>query len=119
GRCLDLNIEQLTFRVIAIPNYVEFNSAISQKTKKWIQDNIKADDVIMFLDSMESYLKGIGKIIRVLPYGAILYDYRSLSVTKFDYCVQDGAKEYKIRSLIFQEDGHLYTHWNSLASRIF
>ena len=57
--------------------------------------------------------------LRTLPYGAKLYDIYGISVTYFDYCIQDSSNEDDLRSLIFQEDGHLNTNWNSEAGRIF
>ncbi len=74
-------------------------------------------------DSWVKYLETViekrGRVLRKLPYGATLYDLDGIAVTHFDYCVQDDSGEDDVRSLIFLEDGHLYTAWNSPASRIF
>ena len=58
-------------------------------------------------------------IIRKLPFGATVFDINGVSFTYFDYCVQESSNDETIRSLIYQEDGHLYTSWNSKASIIF
>ena len=59
------------------------------------------------------------RVIRKLPYGATIYDIGGIAVTWFDYCIQDAHGVDDIRSLIFQEDGHLYTAWDSPASILF
>jgi hypothetical protein len=46
-------------------------------------------------------------------------DVGGIAVTFFEYCVQDSNGEDDIRSLIYNQDGHLYTTWNSPASMIF
>jgi len=59
-----------------------------------------------------------GFLIRELP-NLRIYDYKGLSVSSSDYCMQDESGADDIRSLIFMEDGHLYTNWNSKASILF
>lgn len=71
------------------------------------------------IDELKKEIDNRGFKIRSLPHGAQVYDLDNLSVTYFNYCVQDSNKNDDIRSLIFQEDGHLYTSWNSKASRLF
>jgi MoaA/NifB/PqqE/SkfB family radical SAM enzyme len=111
---IENNFDQLSIRQVTIPtaNIEDDNPAV-----KWIKENVDPNDY-------EKFNKQIGKHprafkIRTLPYGSILYDIDGLSVTSFDYCIQDNSSDDDIRSLIYQGDGHLYTSWNSKASIIF
>ena len=58
-------------------------------------------------------------LIRVLPFGAEVYDIGGIAVTWLDECVQERNNTNDIRSLIYQEDGHMYSSWDSLASILF
>jgi hypothetical protein len=57
--------------------------------------------------------------VRRLPFGATIYDVEGISFTHFDYCVQDSNSDDEIRSLIYMEDGHMYTSWTYQSSKIF
>jgi len=103
--------DQFSFRKLTTPS-----SSRNKEINEWIIDN----------GCEESYNKKItnfgknAKIIRRLPYGAILYDIDGIGFTHFDFCIQEESNEYDIRSLIYQLDGHLYTSWDSTpASKIF
>ncbi len=114
--CNKYNVQQLSLRQIVKPNFVKENNQT-----RWIEKNVNSS----FYENKIKELKEMTKtadcqFIRGLPYGAKLYDINGISVTYFDYCVQDSSKNGEdIRSLIFAEDGHLYTVWSSKASRIF
>lgn len=114
----EIKLDQLSFRKITIPNYRVFN-LVSDRAANWIRTNVNKKLEDMFFKDLEENLKDRGRVIRTLPYGATVYDIGGLSVTWFDYCIQDNSNNDDIRSLIFQEDGHLYTTWDSKASRIF
>ena len=120
--CLRLGIDQLSFRSVVAPNFAKLainKIAVSNNAKEWIKNNASPKFVNKYITKIMSEVKGKGRFLRSLPYGAKLYDYEGLSITHFEYCIQDNAGENDIRSLIFQEDGHLYTAWNSKASRLF
>ena len=117
-KCHEYNIDQLTFRQINYPEKVlETDEAV--KTKEWIDENISTQEASNFLRNMTLFLQQEGKIIRHLPFGAVVLDYEGISVTAFNYCVQEENSEEDIRSLIYQEDGHLHTSWASNASKLF
>jgi len=109
------SVDQLSFRTITVPSGTD----PADPRAVWIRENVVLDTVRNWMAGMSFELKAQGRVVRRLPYGAVLYDYRGLSVTHFDYCIQDSHGEDDVRSLIFQEDGHLYTTWNSRASRLF
>lgn len=120
GHCKDL-VDQLSFRSITVPNNIDYRSTkVCSDAIDWIKENISTRKVETFLEDMKTELNfRFGREIRRLAYGAVLYDYKGLSITHFEYCIQDKSTDDDVRSLIFQEDGHLYTTWNSKASRLF
>jgi MoaA/NifB/PqqE/SkfB family radical SAM enzyme len=117
------NIHQINFRNIISPTKCEENS-----THQWIQQHAQAKIYGKKKDETlyESYIHQLFKnyiknsfSIRKLPYGARIYDVEGISITHFDYCIQERNNDDDIRSIIFMEDGHLYTSWGSKASLLF
>jgi len=112
--------KQVSFREITVPNFGMVDTLEANKTFEWISKHTISDPYVNQIKAELDYvIKNYARLIRTLPYGAKLYDYEDVAITYFDYCIQDSANEDDIRSLIFQEDGHLYTSWNSKASIIF
>lgn len=120
-KCKTYGVRQFSLRDINYPK--NFNPKIGHKERKWIDENNNRDIYGYLNDQIYEYShKGIFlkyPIIRKLPFGATIFDVDGISFTYFDYCVQESANDDEIRSLIYQEDGHLYTSWNSKASIIF
>ena len=114
SQCLIFGIDQLLLRNIVIPNNVP-----ESKYTKWIQDNTNPAQYDTMVEQMKSELLFRGKFLRSTEFGMLIYDYKGISVTTSDYCIQDNNKNVDIRSLIYLDDGHLYTSWNSKASRLF
>jgi len=108
------NVDQLMLRQIVIPNYVDMDSA----TAKWINSNVDHKHYLQLHSEMEAACRGCGRFLRRLHFGPAVYEYNGVSVSYSDYCIQDFNEGEDIRSLIFLEDGHLYTSWNSMASAI-
>ncbi len=53
------------------------------------------------------------KPLRQLITGENLYEWEGISFTHSDHCIQERSNgEDDIRSLVFLEDGHVYTGWN-------
>lgn len=107
-------IDQLTLRKIVAPNYVE-----ETKQSKWIKENCDAAVYDRLQHELMCMCKNSGHHLRHLQYGAEVYDLDGITVSYSDYCMQDDNDTEDIRSLIFQEDGHVYTSWNSDASKLF
>ena len=93
---------------------------VKEYLKELFEENVDKSLENDFLQKMYEQLKNSqeSRVLRTLPYGATLYDYKGVSVTHFDYCIQDTHGEHDDRSIIFQEDGHLYSTWNSKAGLI-
>jgi len=108
--------QQLTLRQITIPNNIKTQDKKARDAKAWVLKNVDPthyDELVNQITHLPQHE------IRRLPYGAIVYDIGGISVTSFDYCIQDANNNEDIRSLIFMEDGHVYTAWNSKASILF
>jgi len=119
---IENHVEQLSLRRVTIPNYIDLQKTETAKSASWIKKHVEdkhhTEELITDMINTVASSKD-AQFLRALPYGAKVYDYRGISVTYFDYCVQDSNDINDIRSLIFEEDGHLYTSWNSRASKIF
>jgi len=111
--CKKNQVAQLTIRKIVAPdNY--HNSEVAA----WIQANTSDEQYKQLIYQAIAAMRD-AKPIRRLNHGMIIYDYKDVSFTHSDYCIQEESQETDTRSLIFQENGHLYTHWNSEASILF
>ena len=106
---------QLTLRDITIPTGLR-RTKEAKAAASWVKKHIRKNQ---FAELLAQLLDTKSRVIRTLPYGAIVYDIQGVAVTAFDYCVQDTNDNDDIRSLILMEDGHLYTSWNSKASILF
>ena len=111
--CRTYKVNQLLLRKLSIPIKGKDNAV-----ELWIDKH--APDKLF--DTLQSELSSIihehGKLIRKLNQGIKIYDVFDISVTVSDYCIQETSNEENLRSLIFEDDGHLYTSWNSKASAI-
>jgi hypothetical protein len=107
-------VQQLMVRNLSIPTGTPDN----HEGAVWIKRNVDA----AYWASMISRFKhdcangsGVRKL-RTMAHGDSIWDYKGVAVSHSDYCIQDQAADGEIRSLIFLDDGHLYTAWNSRAS---
>ena len=116
--CKKSGIDQFSLRDVTIPTDA-LNTEESNKAQKWIREHVNQSENTRIHSEMIEAIRESGRYLMKLPYDATLYDLEGISVTWFDYCVQDSNEGDDIRSLIYQEDGHLQTCWNSKASRIF
>jgi len=106
--------DQFTLRNIVAPN---FTAETTQSA--WIRDNVDPKAYPRLLWEMKTACKDMGHHLRSLAYGAEVYDLNGIAVSFSDYCIQDNNNGEDLRSLIYQEDGHCYTSWNSKASMLF
>lgn len=115
--CLESQVRQFSIRKLTIPHFVDNKmSKDYQKTTQWINDHADGTEYDRLI---KEFMGGSYEKLRKLNFGATIFDVRGVSFTHFDYCIQDSNRGEDIRSLIYQEDGHLYTSWNSRASIIF
>ncbi len=123
NKCLEHNIQQFSLRKLTVPKESSSSFEEYEKARKWILENATGQLYDKFIQEfsllrLDTSPSGAHPI-RDLPFGATIYDYKGVAVTFFDYCIQEFNHSDDIRSLIYQEDGHLYTSWNSKASILF
>jgi len=112
--CRENGISQLTLRRIVTPEDPK-----DKETAEWIAGHADGSDYLSLMDQARLYVAERGKLIRTLNHGVQVYDCQGVSFSYSDYCIQERNLGDNIRSLIFLEDGHLYTSWNSRASVLF
>ncbi len=112
--CGEKFITQVSIRKLTIPERIQKNRE-SKNTADWIR---KHGNESLYARWTGELLSAGPRIIRELPFGAMVYDWMGVSITHFDYCIQERNMDFDIRSLVYQEDGHLYTSWDSSSSII-
>jgi len=113
--CKKCDIHQMTLRNIVIPDYIEKEN----KQTAWIRENVDPAMYKTLREEMINSCEKDGYLLRDLEYGSKVFDYKGIAVSYSDYCIQDHNNGKDIRSLIFKEDGHVYTNWASDASVLF
>ena len=114
--CHKHHISQLTIRHIVVPT--TYNEE-SKHVVEWIKKHTNEQMYDAIVHDANNLLKKSGKIIQVTTDGTQMWDLEGVSYTHIDYCIQEQNQSNDLRSLIFNEDGHLYTSWNSPASVLF
>lgn len=105
---------QVLFRNITYPSTAPTDSNEVQ----WINKNVNLILYKDFLNQMKAlrlpsvrYIDGVG---------CTVFDYKGTAVMFSDYCLEESSSEVNgARSLIFHQDGHVYTSWNTPASILF
>jgi len=112
--CRENSITQFTLRRIVTPEKPK-----DAATAQWIEHHAHEKDYRSLMDQARAHVSAQGKLIRTLNHGVEVYDCDGVSFSYSDYCIQERNLGDNIRSLVFLEDGHLYTSWNSSASILF
>jgi hypothetical protein len=123
---------QVTFRKITRPQNLHirkigaYNANFCEDKKvrsaKNYVDNFSksnAEAINNFEQYLSRELKHNGVRIRTLAWDNSIYDLQGIGILHSDYCIQESNNSEDVRSLIFNQDGHVYTSWNSQASIIF
>lgn len=110
------SIDQLLFRNIVTPQNIFTDNEKIQETISWISENTRKNNYRRLENMMAEYIRD-GKFprIRRTKWGMDIYDIKGVSFGVTARCIQEESEYNKIRSLIYQADGHLYTSWNSLC----
>lgn len=112
--CKSNGVDQMTLRKVIAPEQCK-----NQKTYNWIQNNAGDKIIDEVNDEALTYIRKNAIFLRKTNFGVSIYDLDGVSFSSSEYCIQENSTSNKIRSLIFLEDGHLYTSWGSQASRLF
>ena len=112
--CLENNVDQLTLKRLSIPYGKEHT-----KQGRWIQNNAMGEDYDKIASHFKHFVRNDGTYIRKLNHGPLVYDLFGLSTVIDDECIQEKSKPNNLRSLIYLQDAHMYTHWGHSGSIIF
>lgn len=108
--CWALGADQVTLRRL-------YTSEQETQQGKWIAENIMPEQGMKHL---QNYVWSHGKVLGVLPHGAVKYSVDGLCVVMDEDCMDKREKtgeDYKY--LILQPDCKLYSQWDDPASLIF
>ena len=114
--CVINGIRQLTFRMVTVPEICRVDER-SEATVKWIEENTKKSQK-EFFESLSVFANS-ENLVRELPFGPKVYSAMGVAVTIMPYCLQEYNNTEDIRSLIYHQDGHMYTSWDKPASILF
>lgn len=115
GTCKDIGVKQLTLRRLTIPDV-----NVSEKAAAWIKEHGAPELYNRLLSEfVEMKMTGKAHFIRSTNFGAEIWDCDGVAFTFSDYCIQENHGLEDVRSIIFQEDGHVYTTWDRKASLLF
>lgn len=109
-RCKGYGADQITFRVL-------YESENNTPQDQWIKSHRAYDNTV---NALQEYCKKHGKVLGVLPHGAIKYSVDGLCVVIDADCMDKSEKtseDYKY--LILQPDCKLYSQWDDPSSLIF
>ena len=118
----DTGFDQMTLRRIVSPDFAKEKICLSKEGKKvveWIDGHATGIQYNKLKNQLRNLLENLNPE-RTMPYGLKIYDLEGLAVTYSDYCIQESNYDDDIRSLVFLEDGHIYTSWKAnMATRLF
>lgn len=109
-RCRELGTDQVTLRVL-------YSSGNGTQQDDWISANAMPERSVQMLTD---YVKENGRVLGVLPHGAVKYSLNGLCVVIDADCMDKAektAEDYKY--LILQPDCKLYSQWDDPASLVF
>lgn len=115
--CRRNRIDQLSLRKPTIPARSE-DSTWGRRTQQWIYQNTHLRKYEALINEF-NHKRQKYPCVRKLPFGVCIFDVEGISFASFEYCVQDTNGDDDIRSLIYAEDGHMYTSWTYQSSKIF
>lgn len=113
NKCKEFDVDHFKMNPVSIPEGLEDTPQgkfISSMDMEPINDNMK---------ELENICLDNGPPFGALNYGPYLYDVDGISVSSPSLCIQESHKISDLRSLIYLQDGHLYTSWKTKASKIF
>ena len=108
--CKAYGADQVTIRML-------YSSGTDTEQDEWIRKN-GADPAT--IESLTNYVEKHGKVLGVLPHGAVKYSIDGLCVVIDRDCMDKAEKDDEnYKYLILQPDCKLYSQWDDPASLIF
>ena len=111
-RCKSLGANQVTVRVL-------YESEVDDEhgINKWIQQHRASEEV---LQSLNDSIVRLGRPLRKLPFGGMLYSLDGMSIVIDNDCMSQAVKEEDlVKYLILQPNCKLYTRWDDEGSLLF
>jgi len=110
------NISQVTFRKIMVAENC------TNRTAQYIHEKVYPFYATSQYQEFQHQYQSIieqARLVRTLAWDNAIYDYKGIGFLHSDYCIQERSNNEDVRSLIFNQDGHVYTSWNSKATILF
>lgn len=108
--CRAMGADQVTLRIL-------YSSETGTAQDEWIKDNKAGDSTIT---NLTEYVTTSGKVLGVLPHGAVKYSLDDMSIVIDKDCMDKTKKdEENYKYLILQPNCKLYSQWDDPASLIF
>ena len=83
----------------------------------WIKEHCPSERFLKLYQEFNAHVEH-QRPTRVFPFGMKVYGVNGISVAFSGECVQETFSNDDLRSLIFLEDGHLYTSWSDRSTII-
>lgn len=110
-RCRELGADQVTFRVL-----YDVESSVSPEVHQWIKAH-RLDPARV--EAIKDYIRGNGRKLERLPFGALRYSVHGMSTVLDDDCMSTREDAEAIRYLILRANCKLYTKWDDRGSILF
>lgn len=108
--CRAMGADQVTLRIL-------YSSETGTAQDEWIKDNKASNSTIT---NLTEYVTTSGKVLGVLPHGAVKYSLDDMSIVIDKDCMDKTKKdEENYKYLILQPNCKLYSQWDDPASLIF
>ena len=108
-RAKELGADQITFRKL-------YNSGLHTPQDKWIEEHAVLEEAWPVLNG---YIKDVGRKLEKLPFGAVRYSVREMSIVVDDDCMSTESGKEEIKYLILRRNCKLYTQWDDKGSLLF
>lgn len=107
-------VDQVMYRNIIAPVEIVNQSEEAKNAVRWIREHTSLGNYHKLEALTREYINDRKyKRIRRTKWGMDIYDIQGISFGVSERCIQEDSEYNKIRSLIYQGDGHMYTSWNS------
>ena len=102
-------------------NKGETVSPAEREINEWIQFNMlsESNDRIMSIQSLKEYILDEGSPLYRLPFGAMLYSVKGMSIVLDDDCMSKAEYKDALKYYVLRENCKLYTRWDDDGSLVF
>jgi hypothetical protein len=129
ARCQELGAAQVTFRQMYYVSQRELNQRKNKgeeinpeemNINDWIQNNmLSTNDNKMSIRSLQEYILKEGTPLYRLPFGAMLYSIKGMSIVLDNDCMSKSEYKDVLKYLVLRENCKLYTRWDDDGSLVF